>query len=41
MSAVAALEGVWKIYRVGKIEYPALRGVDLTINKGEFMAIVG
>ena len=41
MSAVAALEGVWKIYRVGKIEYPALRGVDLTIDRGEFVAVVG
>ncbi|MEM0101461.1 MAG: ABC transporter ATP-binding protein [Candidatus Methanomethylicaceae archaeon] len=32
---------LWKIYRTGKIEYPALRGVNLKIKKGEFVAIVG
>ena len=41
MGEVAALEDVWKIYKVGKIEYPALRGVDLTIDRGEFVAVVG
>jgi putative ABC transport system ATP-binding protein len=32
---------LWKIYRLGKIEYPALRGLSLEIGKGEFVAIVG
>lgn len=41
MDVAAVLEDVWKIYRVGKIEYPALRGIDLTIDKGEFVAVVG
>ena len=35
------LEGVVKIYRTGKLEYPALRGVDLTIDAGEMVAVVG
>ena len=32
---------VEKIYRTGKLEYPALRGVDLTIGDGEMVAVVG
>lgn len=30
-----------KIYYLGKIEVPALRGVDLKIDKGEFVSIMG
>jgi putative ABC transport system ATP-binding protein len=35
------LSGVEKVYRTGKVEFPALRGVDLTIADGEMVAIVG
>ena len=35
------LEYIAKIYRMGKIEVPALRGIDLTIKQGEMVAIVG
>jgi len=35
------LAGVQKVYRTGKVEFPALRGVDLTIADGEMVAIVG
>ncbi len=35
------LDHITKIYRMGKVEVPALRGIDLTINQGEMVAIVG
>ena len=35
------LVGVEKVYRSGKLEYRALRGVDLSISAGEMVAIVG
>jgi putative ABC transport system ATP-binding protein len=35
------LKGVKKIFYIGKIEVPALRGVDLNIDSGEFVAIMG
>ena len=36
-----ALGGVEKVYRTGKLEYRALRGVDLSIAAGEMVAVVG
>jgi putative ABC transport system ATP-binding protein len=35
------LSGVHKVYRTGKLEYSALRGVDLAIDDGDMVAIVG
>jgi len=35
------LAGVEKLYRSGKLEYLALRGVELSISAGEMVAIVG
>jgi putative ABC transport system ATP-binding protein len=35
------LENITKIYRMGKVEVPALRGVSLNIQQGEIVSIVG
>ena len=38
MEPIIATQGLVKIYRVGKVEVPALRGVDLEVAEGEFLA---
>jgi putative ABC transport system ATP-binding protein len=35
------LEGITKTYRMGKVEVPALRGIDLHVASREFIAIMG
>jgi len=35
------LENITKVYRMGKVEVPALRGVNLSISQGEMLAIIG
>lgn len=32
---------VTKVYRIGHVDYPALRGISIKINRGEFVAIMG
>ncbi|HND08844.1 MAG TPA: ABC transporter ATP-binding protein [Pseudomonadota bacterium] len=39
--AFVRAEGVHKTYRLGETEVRALRGVNLTLRKGEFTALVG
>ena len=35
------MRGVTKVYQTGRLEYPALRGIDLQIDHGEMVAVVG
>lgn len=34
-------ENVWKIYRMGKVEVPALRGLNIEIREGEHISVMG
>jgi len=39
--AVIHMDGIQKVYDTGKIKVEALRGVDLDVKDGEFVAIIG
>ena len=41
MSELIRVEDVHKTYRMGDVEVPALRGINLTIEHGEFVAVMG
>src|SRR3990172_4218618 len=41
MSEIIQVESLHKIFRAGKMEVPALRGVNLRVEEGEFISIVG
>ncbi|MFN7472187.1 MAG: ABC transporter ATP-binding protein [Roseiflexaceae bacterium] len=41
MTAMITIEGMTKVYTMGEFEVHALRGVNVTINSGEFVAIMG
>src|SRR5437879_935392 len=41
MAAFIEAENLRKTYRVGKIEVPALRSISFTVQRGEFVSIVG
>lgn len=41
MKTILKTENLTKSYKIGKMEVPALRGVSIDINEGEFVAIMG
>jgi len=41
MRAIVKAERLEKVYRVGKVDVPALRGVSLEVEEGELLAVMG
>lgn len=41
MNTILKTENLTKSYKIGKIEVPALKGVSLDVDEGEFVAIMG
>jgi putative ABC transport system ATP-binding protein len=41
LEPILKTENLWKVYRSGKVEVPALRGVDMEVYPGEFVSIMG
>lgn len=41
MESLIDIRGLWKVYDLGRSKVQALRGVDLQIRKGEYIAIMG
>ncbi len=40
-SPIIAIRGLRKIFHVGKVDVEALRGIDLDVEPGEFLSVVG
>lgn len=40
-NTIIKLDNVWKIYKMGEVKVPALRGLNLKIVRGEFVAVQG
>jgi putative ABC transport system ATP-binding protein len=41
METIMKLQDVWKIYKMGEVEVSALKGINVEIKKGDFVAIIG
>src|SRR6185503_5109446 len=41
MRTILQAENLVKVYQIGKVDVPALRGVSLDVEEGEFLAIMG
>jgi len=40
-SPIILAENLVKVYAAGRLQVTAVRGISLTVNRGEFVAIVG
>lgn len=38
---IIKLVDVWKIFKLGKVEVPAVRGLNLEVREGEFLSVMG
>src|SRR6202790_451653 len=38
---IVVTENLWKLYHAGKVEVPALRGVNFKVMPGEFVSVMG
>src|SRR5277367_140681 len=41
LEPILKTENLWKLYRAGKVEVPALRGVNFAVAPGESVAVMG
>lgn len=41
MEPILKTENLWKVYRSGRVDVPALRGVNVGVYPGEFVSIMG
>src|SRR5437870_13365064 len=41
MGAILKTDNLVKSYKIGKLEVPALRGISVEMNAGEFVAVMG
>jgi putative ABC transport system ATP-binding protein len=41
LEPILKTENLWKVYRQGKVDVPALRGVSIEVFPGEFVSIMG
>jgi putative ABC transport system ATP-binding protein len=41
LEPILKTEGLWKVYRSGKVDVAALRGVDVQVLPGEFVCVMG
>jgi len=38
---IIELQDVWKVYKMGEVDIPALRGINFSVKDGEFVSVVG
>jgi len=41
LEPILKTENLWKVYRTGKVDVPALRGINIEILPGEFVSVMG